>query len=76
MAGIEKGSNEEAYVEELADLPKQVQANKIADFFSSTRNKYEKLNISNFSDYFKDYKYDEYAENLVSPQIVRLHRTI
>ena len=38
MAGIGMGSGDDIHVEEIADLQNEEQANKIAQFFSSTRN--------------------------------------
>ena len=68
MGGMDKGIHDETNVEEIANLSNEIQANKIADYFGSTRNQYDKLKKEDFSDYFKNYNYDEFAENFVTPQ--------
>lgn len=67
MGGIEQGSGD-IYVEDISDLSNEAQANKITEFFSSTRNQYDRLTNEDFCDYFHGYNYDECAVDFVSPQ--------
>ena len=67
MSGNFDKSNDN-YVEEISELSNSEQADTIASYFASTRNEYEKVELSQFSEYLNDFEKDSYVENLVTPQ--------
>ena len=67
MSGLQKDQNCSVFVDELAELTDKDQAQKIADFFSSTRNLYRRVEFEDFPD-FSNQNCQNFAENLVTPK--------
>ena len=67
MSGLQKDQNCSVFVDELAELTDKDQAQKIADFFSSTRNLYRRVEYKDFPE-FTNQNCQNFAENLVTPK--------
>ena len=67
------------FFEEICNLNQEVQAEKIADFFFSTRNQFQPVWHENFADHISNfdqnigwgYNNDIYFENIMSPENVQ-----
>ena len=66
MSGVQKNQNGPIFVEDINELSEQEQAQKIADFFSSTRNLYKRVENEDFPEH-SDPKNQNFEENLVTP---------
>ena len=66
MSGISSNKSQD-YVENLANLPVQHQAEKLVNYFSSTRNKFEPIMKEHYSDYFSEQNLSRCSENFISP---------
>ena len=70
MSGNSTEGSTDIFVEEICDLTNQAQAEKIAEFFASTRNSYEPVKNAHFSDILgKNQNFDQ-SENFVTPEDV------
>ena len=67
MSGISNNTSQ-VYVETLADLPVQQQAECLVNYFSSTRNKFEPIRKADYKEYFSSQNFSNCHENYISPQ--------
>ena len=67
MSGI-SSNNFHGYVESLANLPNQQQAENLVDYYSSTRNKFEPIIKEQYSDYFSEQNLSTCSENFINPE--------
>ena len=79
ISGQQKNDHNEIIFEEICNLNQEVQAEKIADFFFSTRNQFQPVRHEDLADHISDfdqniglgYNNDIYFENLTSPENVQ-----
>ena len=59
------------FLEEFDDLSNEIQAEKVAEYFASTRNMYERVEYCLFPATLKDLSPDALLENLVTPDEIQ-----
>ena len=66
--GANTNKDDEMFVEELSNLENDQQANKIVDFYASTRNLFEPINPSDFQDFMDFDPNEDLSALLIEPR--------
>ena len=66
MSGLLKDKNMEVFVEELASINTKQQSEQIVDFYATTRNHFQPIQNSDFSEYIENHKTADLSNILVS----------
>ena len=71
MSGISQPQSCESSVEELTSQSVDQQADTLADFFSSTRNKFEPISAEHFNEFTTTHSMSGFEENYVTPHKIQ-----
>ena len=71
MSGQDKEQTS-IFLEEFSGLTDSQQAEKIVDFYSSTRNNFQPLTNNDFPSFTNDFKKNDVSDILISPEIIQL----